>query len=93
MLRPRWPLICIALAGALTAPFQAGAQNQSADLENSFDSAFGTEMRSPTTFEAIYASNFEEQIAELADGSRGRIGVYAIDLATGEEVSVLADMR
>ncbi|MEL6238513.1 MAG: serine hydrolase [Pseudomonadota bacterium] len=50
-------------------------------------------MRSPTTFEAIYASNFEEQIAELADGSRGRIGVYAIDLATGEEVSVLADMR
>lgn len=62
-------------------------------LDASFDSAFGTDLRAPTTFAAIYDSNFEQQIAELADGSNGRIGVYAVDLATGDEVSVLGDMR
>ena len=35
----------------------------------------------------------EQQIAQLADGSDGRIGVYAIDLSTGREVGVLADQR
>ena len=93
MLRNRWFLACLAFAGALWAPAQANAQNQQPDFESSFDSAFGTEMRSPTSFEAIYASNFEQQIADLADGSRGRIGVYAVDLSSGEEISVLADMR
>lgn len=78
-----------ALIGALAAPAHA----QTTDFDASFDSAFGTELRQPTSFEAYYETNFEQQIADLADGSNGRIGVYAVDLATGEEISVLGDMR
>lgn len=93
MARTRWFLTSLAVIGAFCASASAKAQDEQADFASHFDSAFGTEMRSPTSFEAIYATRFEEQIASLADGSRGRIGVYAIDLASGEEVSVLADMR
>lgn len=77
----------LAVATALSAPAAA----QTNELLANFDDAFGTEMRSPDTFEAIYANGFEQRIAELADGDRGRIGVAAIDLATGENVAVLGD--
>lgn len=89
MFSKRSLLAGLAFFGALGTPTLA---NQG-DLDASFDSAFGTELRSPSTFEAIYDSRFEQQIAHLADGSNGRIGVYAVDLATGEEISVLGDMR
>ena len=89
MFRIRSLLTGLALFSAAAAPAHA----QTSDLDASFDSAFGTEMRAPTTFEAIYENTFEQQIADLADGSKGRIGVYAVDLATGEEISVLSDMR
>ncbi|MEM7780249.1 MAG: serine hydrolase [Pseudomonadota bacterium] len=69
----------------------APAAAQTNELQASFDDAFGTEMRSPETFEAIYAEGFEQRIAELADGDRGRIGVAALDLTTGEQVAVLGD--
>lgn len=72
---------------ALAMPAEARAD----ELQASFDSAFGTQMRQPQTFEAIYASSFEQRIAELANAAQGRIGVAAIDLATGEEVMVLGD--
>lgn len=92
MLRKRRLLPLFALLsgfGAIAAPAYA----DSSDLQASFDSAFGTEMRSPETFEAVYATGFEQRVAELADGEQGRIGVYAVDLATGEEISVLGDQR
>ena len=76
-----------ALAAALSTPAMA----QTNELQASFDDAFGTEMRAPDTFEAIYANGFEQRIAELANGDRGRIGVAALDLATGEQVAVLGD--
>lgn len=76
-----------AIAAAAAVPAQA----QSTDLEAAFDRALGTEVRSPQTFDARYDSSFERRIAQLADGDRGRIGVAAIDLATGEEVMVLGD--
>ncbi|MFM5916393.1 MAG: serine hydrolase [Novosphingobium sp.] len=38
-----------------------------------------------------YASSLDAQVFALADGSSGRIGVAAIDLATGRTVSVLGD--
>jgi len=72
---------------ALTAPALA----QGNDLNATFDDAFGTELRAPQTFEAIYASGFEQRIAELADGDKGRIGVAALDLSNGEEIMVLGD--
>lgn len=76
----------LCLAGLGTPVFA-----QTNELQASFDDAFGTEVREPESFEAVYDSNFERRIAELADGSRGRIGVAAIDLSTGEEIMVLGD--
>ncbi|MEO0462260.1 MAG: serine hydrolase [Pseudomonadota bacterium] len=90
----RWSLALVALAaGAASLALPSTASAQSTDFASTFDDALGTEMRSPASFEAVYATGFEQRIAQLADGSRGRIGVYAVDLATGEEVSVLGDMR
>ena len=84
------PLIRIAtLAMALAGMAFSPAYAQSTDLEASFDKAFGTELRAPQTFEAVYDTSLERRIAQLAEGSRGRIGVAAIDLTTGEQIGVL----
>ena len=72
---------------ALGAPLAA----EETGFEAAFDTALGTEVRSPARFDAVYANPLEQQIAALADGSNGRIGVYAIDLSTGREVGILAD--
>lgn len=69
------------------------ANDQQVNLEAAFDSALGTQQRAPRTYEADYETDFARQIARLADGDQGRIGVYAIDLSTGEEIGVLADQR
>ncbi|MBV7258338.1 serine hydrolase [Erythrobacter crassostreae] len=77
-----------------TLPAAAQAEDgQTNELNANFDSAFGTDMREPQSFEAVYKEGFERRIVELADGDRGRIGVYAIDLGTGKEISVLGDQR
>ncbi|GAB5348994.1 serine hydrolase [Alteriqipengyuania sp. 357] len=91
MLRKLGSTFAIALAAA-ALPF-APASAQQVSLEAQFDNTFGTQVRAPQSFEAVYESPFERRIATLADGSMGRIGVYAVDLATGEEVGVLADQR
>lgn len=75
----------------LSLAFSVPVAAQPNELHASFDDAFGTEMRQPETFEAIYANSFEQRIAELADGDRGRIGVAAVDLTTGDQVMVLGD--
>lgn len=91
--RRRTPLFRLFLApitmaaAAICAPVHA----QTTELHSSFDDAFGTEVREPQTFEAIYANGFEQRIAELADGDLGRIGVAAVDMATGEQIMVLGD--
>ena len=76
------------LAAGLTP---AAVSAQTADLEAAFDRALGTEVRAPQSYDAIYDSSFERRIAQLAAGDQGRIGVAAIDLATGEQVMVLGD--
>ena len=81
------------IAGALAmlaTPFTAA---QAEDIENQFDSYFGTEVRAPRDYAPAYDSVLEQQIARLAEASQGRIGVYAIDLSTGNEVGILADQR
>lgn len=90
MARPRLSALATGLAAVL-ALVAAPASAQSNELQSSFDSAFGTEVRQPQSFEAIYASSFGQRIAELADPSQGRIGVAAVDLATGEQIMVLGD--
>jgi beta-lactamase class A len=84
----RW---CAALALGLTGI--GTAQAADADFKSAFDAALGTEVRSPQSYDAVYSTALEKTVARIADGSAGRIGVYAVDLATGREVSVLGDQR
>lgn len=90
MARPRF---FVALTGllasfaALASPAAAGQK----ELQATFDNTFGTEARNPQSLDALYASTFEQRIAELANPALGRIGVAAVDLATGEEVMVLGN--
>lgn len=72
----------LALAGALLAPAAATAD----DLESSFDRALGTDLRTPRTF-----STLDDQLSALAAADRGRIGVAAVDLASGRSVAVLGE--
>ena len=69
----------------------ATAQANDGQLEAKFDDQFGTDIRAPRDYTPSYHSTFEQRIARLAEGSRGRIGVAAVDLSTGERVSVLGD--
>ena len=70
-----------------------GTLAQSTEFEASFDSVLGTQTRAPQSFDAVYDTGLERRIAEIADGSKGRIGVSAIDLSTGQQISVLGDQR
>jgi beta-lactamase class A len=92
---PRFLAALTGLAATLTAIAAPAYANEAAaredDLQATFDSTFGTQPRAPQSYDAVYASSFEQRIAQLADPSLGRIGVAAIDLATGEEVAVLGD--
>lgn len=85
--------MALALAVGAIAPAAASAESNGQPLEAAFDSTFGTQQRAPQSFNAVYDSDFERRIAQLADGAQGRIGVYAVDLSTGEEVGVLEDQR
>ena len=80
----------LAVAAIIMAP---PAFAQTNNLEVQFDTALGTEQRTPKSFDAVYPSMLEGQVAQLADGANGRIGVYAIDLSTGREIGILADQR
>jgi beta-lactamase class A len=80
----------IALAVTAFGGAVAPAQAQS-NFEAQFDSAFGTSARAPRDFAPDYGNPLVAQIAQIADGSNGRIGVAAIDLSTGQEVSILGD--
>lgn len=86
----------LAAAFALALSPVAPAHAQQADFETAFDQAFGTQPRAPRDFAPAsdnYASDnyLATSVAQLADGSQGRIGVYAVDLSNGAEVGVLAD--
>lgn len=69
----------------------APAFAQDSQFESEFDSFFGTEIRAPRDYTPAFSSSLERHIATLADGSRGRIGVAAVDLSTGHQISVLGD--
>jgi beta-lactamase class A len=80
--------LAITPLGATIAPAQAQS-----NFEAAFDNALGTDVRAPREFAPAYdASNpLFAQIAQIADGSNGRIGVAAMDLSTGQEFAVLGD--
>lgn len=84
--------IAIAFAAGLSlAASPAHAQTQ--DFEAQFDRAFGTETRAPQSYKAVYKTPLEQRIAEIAEGSHGRIGVAAIDLSNGMAIDILGDQR
>lgn len=74
-------------------PDAPGRDIKSSEYQALFDNMLGTEARVPRQLKTIQQSPLGMTIARLADGASGRIGVYAIDLSTGEEVGVLADQR
>lgn len=94
----------LALASALVLPASAAHADT---LELDFDQAFGSELRAPRSPSILspttrpwsapapsmrnYGSGLEAQLAYLANSDRGRIGVAAIDLATGRNIAVLGD--
>ncbi|WP_404479711.1 serine hydrolase [Novosphingobium sp. BL-52-GroH] len=65
------------------------ATDQVVEVQNSFDSLFGTDDRGPRT----YSSPFGQQLAAVANASQGRIGVAAMDLTSGRMVDVLGNQR
>jgi beta-lactamase class A len=88
----------LALAASFGAPLAASAQTLPTPLpaqgfEAAFDMQFGTELRAPRSYLPDYDTPLEERVALLAAGGEGRIGVAAIDLTTGEQISVLGDQR
>jgi beta-lactamase class A len=85
----RKALTVLALGAGLCVAFGASAEN----FEASFDQTLGTELRTPPSFQQAGSSPLEQRIALLANSERGRIGVAAIDLSTGERISVLGDQR
>ncbi len=82
---------CAALALGFTS--FGSAQAAEADFANTFDAVLGTEVRKPLSYDTGARSPIEAMVARIADGSNGRIGVYAVDLASGRQVSVLGDQR
>lgn len=83
-------LSAVALGAALLAiPAQAASDG----FETAFDNALGTDIRAPRSYTPSYATDLERRVALIAEGSQGRIGVAAVDLSTGETVSVLGDQR
>jgi beta-lactamase class A len=81
-------LLALAMtAGALAAPVATAQADDLVNIQSAFDSTFGTQARAPRS----YSSPFEAQLATLANAAQGRIGVAAIDLATGRTVAVLGD--
>ncbi|HTM95379.1 MAG TPA: serine hydrolase [Croceibacterium sp.] len=80
----------VALAAASLAGTSPAFAN---DVEDAFDRALGTDVRAPVDYSPSYGTPFERQVALLADGGSGRIGVAAVDLASGKEIAVLGDQR
>jgi beta-lactamase class A len=76
----------ISLAVANITPVQAQS-----NFEAAFDNALGTQVRAPRDFAPDYSNPLYAQIAQIANGANGRIGVAAIDLSTGQEVAILGD--
>jgi beta-lactamase class A len=75
--------IVLASAASLS-PAAAGDLDQ---IQSAFDNAFSAVQRAPHS----YATPLDAQVAALASAGQGRIGVAALDLATGRSVAVLGN--
>jgi beta-lactamase class A len=78
------------LALALVAIPPAHANGN--DFAAQFDSVIGSDT-TPRDFTAHYNTALERQVAALTNNAKGRIGVAAFDLTTGQQISVLGNQR
>ncbi len=96
----------LALAGAIAAPASAHADSFESAFDKTFGPAQQAQQfprisqsqfpqplfsQPQSSQPKVYASQLEAQLALLASADRGRIGVAAIDLASGRSVAVLGD--
>lgn len=86
--KARLAALAVFAATALT-PLSA----QAGQLETQFDQLLGTMQRQPreAPVRPATSDSLETQLLQLAEASRGRIGLAALDLATGRQVAVLGD--
>jgi beta-lactamase class A len=74
-----------------------GTQSQPPRIQSPLRTAVPVPSRGqvPTQFQPArrYAPGFEQQLANLAEASQGRIGVAALDLRSGRTIDVLGDQR
>lgn len=100
-------LATLAFAGALALPVSAArADNLEAAFDKTLgsqprsprvvavaasSSVVPVQTWGTSAYPRSYTSGLEAQIAALADGSQGRIGVAAVDLGTGRSVAILGD--
>ncbi len=93
--RTAFGIIAAALALALPAQLNAQDHTHTQAFEAQFDQTLGSQARAPQVAQLFQVprSPLAQRVAEIADGSGGRIGVAAVDLATGETVSLLGDQR
>lgn len=82
-------LAALALGAGPLTPAHVGAET----FEASFDQVLGTELRAPKNLHTSYSNELERHIALVANGEKGRIGVAAIDLTTGDQIAILGDQR
>lgn len=85
------------LIGRLTAALALGAASiapaHAQSVESHFDNVLGSEVRAPRDLTARYDTPLAQRVAMLAAGDQGRIGVAAIDLTSGQVISILGDQR
>jgi beta-lactamase class A len=97
----------LALASAIVAPAAASADSIERQFDKAFGTELRTpapqvllpQIRpstiqpwsGPAAAPRSYSSGLEAQLASIAGSERGRIGVAAIDLATGRNIAVLGD--
>ena len=87
----------LSLAAALLAAPVAVAD----DLEQAFDHVFRNApaalhadpapRTSPAPYTPVYSSPLDQKLASIASAERGRIGVAAMDLASGRSIAVMGD--
>ncbi|MXP11094.1 serine hydrolase [Pseudoblastomonas halimionae] len=80
-----WGKTLSTIAAAFAAIVSLPSAAQEAAVDQQFDAVFGTEAQAPIDFD----KNLAARIEAVADGSRGRIGVAAMDLSTGQTLGVL----
>lgn len=92
------------LAGSFAVPVSSALAQEADSFESAFDQTFAGKSAAPAPaplqrfvparpdYARPASGNwFETQISQLADASQGRIGVAAVDLATGRRVGVLSE--